>query len=103
MNLEERAEKLDDKALKLCTIMFDAIQKEIEHDDPELGIKATVLALCKLSASSLQFMSSRYDDEEVVDVFIQSLKEMVHAMDEMEAAEDLAEDIINKLKKNEDH
>jgi hypothetical protein len=98
MNLEERAEKLDDKTLKLCTIMFDAIQKEIKHDDPELGIKATILALCKLSASSLQFISSRYEDEEAVDVFIYSLKEMVSAMDEMETAEDLTEDIIDRLK-----
>lgn len=98
MSLEERAEELEEKAIKLSLIIFQAIQKEIADEDPELGVKASVLALCKLSASSLQFIASRYDDESVVDVFIQSLRQGIDGLNEMEEAADLAEDIIDRLK-----
>lgn len=103
MSFEQRADELDYKALKLSTIMFSAIQEEIRDEDPEFGIKAVILALCKLSSSSLHFMTSHYGNDDVVDVFIQSLRQGIDGLNEMEEAADLAEDIINKLKKNENH
>lgn len=99
MNPEKRQAILEGKANKLAKIMFDAVQKEVEHDDPELGINATILALCKLSASSLQFVSTHYGDNAVIDVFIESLMRGIAGANKIEEAADLAEDIIERLRK----
>jgi hypothetical protein len=87
-----------DKAKQLSFALLQTLQNETGNEDPEMGMKISLLALTKVSASVLH-MVHRNDEQndEVVDLFVTTLIESIKALDGVVTAESATKGVLNKM------
>jgi hypothetical protein len=87
-----------DKAKQLSFAILQTLQNETGNEDPEMGMKISLLALTKVSASVLH-MVHRTDEQhdEVVDLFVTTLIESIKALDGVATAESATKDVMRKV------
>lgn len=87
-----------DKSKNLSFAIIQTIQNQTNGEDPEMGIKISLLALTKVSASVLHMLKKVNDgDEEVVSLFVSTVIESIKALDGIATAEEATNSVLKKM------
>jgi hypothetical protein len=87
-----------DKAKQLSFALLQTLQNETGNEDPEMGMKISLLALTKVSASVLHMVHRTEEQhDEVVDLFVATLIESIKALDGVVTAESATKGVLNKM------